>query len=162
MTMAQAQTPHVNHASTLIRGTDIEALIGVTRRLTDLLVAEIAALRAMRPRDIAPLQEEKTLLTGQYERGLKNLQKTVPSLDAMDSELSAELTQSTAQLQDVISDNRRALEAAREVNERLISTIADEIGRQRNPAGSYGPGGAAPHIKPADRKPGPITLDQNI
>lgn len=156
MTAMQAQ------ANGMMGGTDIVSLISLTHRLIDVLSTEIAALRAMRPRDIEPLQAEKTALTSQYERGLAGLKANAASLDAMDAELAAELTQSTARLQDVIADNRQALEAARDVNERLIGAIATEVARQRNPAETYGPGGTAPQKVAADRKAGPIKLDQQI
>ena len=143
------------------RPEDISGLITITRRLTDLLTAEITALRAMRPKDIVPLQDEKAELTNIYESRLKALKDDAIELKQISPELAAELGHSTAILRDVIADNQRVLKAVREVNEDVINVIADEIARQRNPAQTYGESGqAAPKTTLARRQPGPLTLDQ--
>ena len=140
---------------------DISGLIAITRRLTDLLTAEIAALRAMRPKDIVPLQEEKAELTYNYESRLQALKQDAIELKKIPPELAAELGHSTQLLRDVIADNQRALKAVREVNEDVINVIADEIARQRNPARTYGERGQpALNADLARRQSGPLTLDQ--
>ncbi len=140
---------------------DISGLIIITRRLTDLLTAEITALRAMRPRDIVPLQEEKAELTNFYETRLKALKEEEITLKRISPELAAELGQSTQILHAVIADNQSALKAVREVNESVINVIAEDIARQRNPAQTYGERGqAAPNSRFARRQAGPLKLDQ--
>ena len=140
---------------------DISGLITITHRLTDLLTAEITALRAMRPRDIAPLQEEKAELTNIYEARLKALKDENITLKQVSPELAQELGQSTKILCGVIADNQRALKAVREVNEDVINIIAADIARQRNLAQTYGERGqAAPKSTIAQRQAGPMKLDQ--
>jgi flagellar biosynthesis/type III secretory pathway chaperone len=140
---------------------DVSGLIVITRRLTDLLTAEITALRAMRPKDIAPLQEEKAELTNLYEMRLNALKDDAIELKKISPELAAELGQSTKILRGVIADNQRVLQAVREVNEDVINVIANEIARQRNPAQTYGERGqAAPASTLAQRQAGPLKLDQ--
>jgi hypothetical protein len=140
---------------------DISGLIMVTHRLTDLLTAEITALRAMRPKDIVPLQDEKAALTDIYETRLKALKGENITLKQVSPELSAELGQSTKILCGVIADNQRALKAVRQVNEDVVRVIAEDVARQRNPAQTYGEHGqAAPKSRIALRQAGPLKLDQ--
>ncbi|MDP6429725.1 MAG: hypothetical protein QF393_17035 [Rhodospirillales bacterium] len=140
---------------------DVSGLIFITRRLTDLLTAEITALRAMRPKDIVPLQEEKAELTNLYETRLNAFKDDAIELRKLSPELAAEFGTSTRILRDVIADNQRVLKAVREVNEDVIGVVADEIARQRNPAQTYGERGqAAPKSRLARRQAGPLKLDQ--
>ena len=146
-----------------VQSEDISSLIIVTRRLSDLLAAETAALRAMRPQEIAPLQEEKAVLTGQYERQLRAFKAQAISLKEIKPELAAELKENTAVLRTLVADNRRALEAARTVNEQLLQTIASEIARQRNPAQTYSRNGQPERAsRMARRQAGPLKLDERI
>jgi flagellar biosynthesis/type III secretory pathway chaperone len=141
---------------------DISGLIAVTRRLTDLLTAEISALRAMRPKDIAPLQDEKAELTNIYETRLRTLQNGAIELKDMSPELAAELGQTTRVLREVIADNQRVLKAVRQVNADVINVIANDISRQRNPAETYGERGQPARASQlAKRQPGPLKLDRS-
>lgn len=146
-----------------VRPEDVTALLAITRRLADVLTTETAALRAMRPQDIAPLQDEKAELTGQYERRLRALQAPETSFGAIDAGLRTELRERTAALGAIIRDNKRALTAARTVNERLLRTIAEEIARQRNPAHTYGRIGRRQRPTQSSRaQAGPLKLDAQI
>jgi hypothetical protein len=127
---------------------DISGLIMIIHRLTDLLTAGITVLRAMRPKDIVPLQDEKAELTNIYEARLKGLKDDHITLKQVSPELAQELGQSTKILCDVIADNKRALTAVQQVNEDVLSVIATDIARQRNPAQTYGEfGQAAPRSR---------------
>ena len=143
-----------------INAGEVQALIAVTRRLTDLMTAELVALRAMRPKDIVPILAEKSALTGQYETRLRWLKERKPALDALDGTLASELKSATDALNQVTIDNRRALSAAREVNGKLLRTIADEVSRQRNPAGAYARSGAVERIGRVARQTGPLQIDR--
>lgn len=146
-----------------VRAEDVTALLAITRRLADLLTAETTALRAMRPQDIAPMQDEKAELTGQYERRLRQLQAPEASFGAIDAGLFSELKERTAALTSIIVDNKRALTAARTVNERLLRTIAEEIARQRNPAQTYARLGRRQRPpRKASAQTGPLKLDAQI
>ena len=57
----------------------IDDFIDVSNRLTDLMTAEVSSLRAMRPKDIAPLQEEKSALTERYTQYLRAFRSNDPS-----------------------------------------------------------------------------------
>ena len=139
---------------------EIQSLVQVTRRLTDLMTAELVALRAMRPKDITPILAEKTELTGQYEARLRSLKQRRHALKALDPKLLAELKAATETLNEVMADNRRALGAAREVNAKLIKVIADEVSRQRNPAGAYTREARMERVGRAARSAGPIQFDE--
>jgi hypothetical protein len=139
---------------------EIRSLIAITRRMADLIAAELAALRAMRPKDVAPILEEKASLAAQYETRTRRLRQRREALEALDPALLAELKETTATLDAITRKNREALDAAREVNGALIRTIADEVARQRNPASAYTREARVEHVGRAARAAGPLQLDQ--
>lgn len=139
---------------------DVQALIGVTRRLTDLMTAELVALRAMRPKDIAPILVEKSELTSQYETRLRSLKQKKEALASLDPKLASDLKQATMTLNAILSDSRRALNAARDVNAKLIKTIADEVSRQRNPASAYTREARIERVGRGAKAAGPIQFDE--
>jgi len=133
----------MNNVGDNVREADVSALIGVTQRLSDLMTAEIAALRAMRPKDIRPLQDEKSKLASRYEADLRLFSEHADDMIKVDPALVEELKQSTATLRTILVHNKLVLAATRTVNEALVRTIADEVARQRNPATVYGEIGRA-------------------
>lgn len=153
----------MSNAGTNLRDADVSALIGVTQRLSDLMTAEITALRAMRPKDMRPLQDEKAKLTSRYDADLRLFSEHSDDMIKVDPALVEELKQSTATLRTILVHNKLALAAARSVNEALVHTIAKEIARQRNPAESYGDHGQV--VAPTVARPrdvGPLSLDQRV
>lgn len=139
---------------------EIQALVGLSRRLTDLMTAELVALRAMRPKDITPILAEKAELTGQYEARLRSLRPRKAALKTLEPRLLADLKASTATLNAILADGRRTLGAAREVNAKLIKTIADEVSRQRNPASAYTREARIERVGRGARSAGPIQFDE--
>ncbi len=142
---------------------NLSELIELTDRLTDLISAEVAALRAMRPQDIFPLQDEKSALTSQMEVWVRDLREHPEPIVAADPERRAALQHSTTALSSVVTENLRVLDAAQSVNERMFKAIAEAVNEQSNPATSYAPNGdlARPgkqHLADAV----PLTLDQRV
>ena len=113
----------MSNAGTNLRDADVSALIGVTQRLSDLMTAEITALRAMRPKDMRPLQDEKAKLTSRYDADLRLFSEHSDDMIKVDPALVEELKQSTATLRTILVHNKLALAAARSVNEALVHTI---------------------------------------
>ncbi|MGD9536937.1 MAG: hypothetical protein AB7P52_04205 [Alphaproteobacteria bacterium] len=150
----------MNRLAPSIEAGEVEALIAVTRRMVDLIVAELAALRAMRPKDVTPILEEKSALAGQYETRARRLRERKEALKALSPALLGELKQATATLDEVTKKHREVLDAAREVNGALIRTIANEVARQRNPANAYTRGARVEHVGRAARAAGPLQLDE--
>jgi flagellar biosynthesis/type III secretory pathway chaperone len=147
-------------ATALIDAGEVRSLIEVTRRLTNLMTAELVALRAMRPKDIVPILAEKAALTSQYETRFRRLKDQKSALGMLDKTLVAELKATTDTLNAITLDNRRALSAAREVNDKLLRTIANEVSRQRNPAGAYTRSGGVERIGRGARQAGPLQFDE--
>lgn len=139
---------------------EVEALISVSRRLTDLMTAELVALRSMRPRDLAPIIAEKNALGIEYETRLRTLKERKQDLKTLDPFMAEEVRSATKTLNTVVISNRRALTAAREVNEKLVRTIADEVSRQRNPAAAYTRDGRVELVGRQARNTGPLQIDQ--
>ena len=139
---------------------EIDALIAVSRRLTDLMTAELVALRSMRPRDLAPIIAEKNALAIEYETRFRAVKDRKQDFARLDPLLAEEVRSVTKTLNEVVLSNRRALTAARDVNEKLVRTIADEVSRQRNPASAYTRGGRVEPVGRQSRNPGPLQIDQ--
>ena len=116
--------------------------ITVSTRLTDLMTAEVAALRAMRPKDISPMQEEKAELTERYALFLKTFREDDRPIRLADPETRAQTKNTIERLHKVTADNTRALTAARAVNERLLRHVADVVTQKSNPKTGYAPNGA--------------------
>ncbi len=139
---------------------EVRALIGVSRRLIDLATAELVALRAMRPKDLAPIIIEKTELTGQYETRLRSLKQRKAALKRLEPKLLADLKNTTTTLNTILADSSQALNAARAVNAKLIKLIADEVSRQRNPASAYTREARVERVGRGARVAGPIQFDE--
>jgi hypothetical protein len=128
--------------------------------MIDLVTAELVALRGMRPKDVAPILAEKAELAAQYDTRMRKLRDRKQALKALDPALLAELKQATATLDAIMKTNRDALEAARDVNGKLVRTIADEVSRQRNPASAYTRDAKVEHVGRAARFSGPLQFDE--
>ncbi len=152
------------HAQIQDRHDPLADLVNITNRLIDLITAEIAALRAMRPKDIRPLQDEKAALASRYERELTALRDRSAAGIPPEPRLAAELRASTGTLNSVLAENRQVLEAARTVNGSVMKVMADEISRQRNPGERYGPRLGPREQERRDNSVvvGPISLDAQI
>lgn len=138
-------------------------LLDTSTRLTDLIAAEIAALRAMRPRDIAPLQEEKAQLTARYGAVLAQLRANPEMLKGANPARRGQLRQAVQQLRDVIGDNLRALKAARIINEKMIRVIADAVAAQTKPTTGYTAVGTEARTNPnLDSPATPITINEKV
>jgi hypothetical protein len=124
---------------------------------------EIAALRGMRPKDIVPLQDEKAALTDQYERRLRALKEQGITPGSLGPASAIALKESTALLNSLIADNKRAIDAAKTVNERVLHMVAEEVARQRNPAHAYtGDGQLAAARADSRRRAGPLRVDAHV
>lgn len=136
-------------------------LLETSLRLTDLIAAEIAALRAMRPRDIAPLQEEKAQLAVRYGEALTRLRADPEVAKQADPSRRGQLREAIQRLRELVGDNVRALGAARGLNEKLMRVIADAVAAQRKPAPGYTATGTQPRGNSAlDPSAASISVDE--
>jgi len=120
----------------------VRDLIGKCTGLIDLMGRETELLKAMRPKDIVELQEEKTALARSYEQQARQLSTDPACLRAVEPILRDELEASMRALEQASGANERALRAAREANDRTIRAIVAAVMEQTEEGGTYGRDGA--------------------
>ena len=107
--------------------TSVQSFIASVRDLCAVLSQEIAHVRAMRLGAIRELQEPKARLALAYADGCARLTGDPASLAGLAPELKDALRQATAELKKLIAGNARALDAARQVNERMLRAVAEAV-----------------------------------
>lgn len=125
---------------------NLAALIDMSEHLATILTAESEMLRDMRLNDIAPLQAEKINLSHQIGMNQQLLQGNPALLDEADPETLAQLMEVTEALQDIIAENMRLNDIARNVNQRVVKAISDALRDQQRPV-TYNRYGATPNTK---------------
>ncbi|HEY4135706.1 MAG TPA: hypothetical protein VGO34_10880 [Alphaproteobacteria bacterium] len=135
-------------------------LVTVTLKLTDLLTRENEILRSMRPQDIKGLQPEKTELARGYEHFMQELRNTPSLLAEGPQEQRDELREATMRFQKVMTDNERALRAARSVSERLMKAIVAAISEKQVSAAAYSSAGVLNSAGP--RRAVAMTLNKQL
>ena len=121
----------------------VRQLIVLTRRLTDRLSAETQAFADRRPQDVAAGLAETQEMANLYRRDTAHV-KANPALlrDAPLDDRKA-LVEATRVFDTVLSAHARAVEAARQISEGLVRTIAAEVTAARTPASAYAADGRA-------------------
>ena len=122
----------------------IAQLIGLTRRLTDLLAREAAAFEARRPHEAAATTEETARLANVYRHESMRI-KADPSLIAgADAAVRGKLMQATQTFEAALARHGRALAAAKQITEGLVQAIAEEVAAARTARSPYGANARAP------------------
>jgi hypothetical protein len=136
-------------------------LIDLTERLTEVMAREVALLDAMRPSEIGPLQSEKATLSAAYAGAVGRMNKNPALVDEADPGTRDILTRATAQLNQTMADNLRAIDVAKTFNERLIRALGEAVAESRPSTNAYtAAGGPTSTVTPAT--PAPIALDDRI
>lgn len=137
-------------------------IIAVTSRLLELMEREVEFLRAGRIGELTPLQADKLQLVGAYETQLERLRSEPSLYSGVAPVLREELETAMKSLDRAVDRNLKALEAAREVNRRMMDAIVRATAEQA-PGRGYARTGAAPGAAaPAGRQAVSITLDQRL
>ena len=118
-------------------------LLKIMSRLMQLLQREIALLRDMKPTEMQDLQRDKIVLAAAYQSRVKAMREDQSALEATNPELHAALSDAAQRFHETLADNERALQAARQVTDRVLSAIAKEVERQRRDKTGYSAAGAA-------------------
>jgi hypothetical protein len=118
-------------------------LVDLAGRLAEMLARETALVRAMRIKEIGPLQEAKTALTAQYQTAFKALTsahdgKSLPAAIKEQLALSGQL------LATAVADNELALRVGKIATETLIGSIIAAVKEQKKFGASYAPQSVAP------------------
>ncbi len=145
------------------RNKDARELLTLTTRLIDVLRGEIELLRHMEPNRMQELQRDKVVLAAAYESAVTRLKTDMEESEPVDPDLRKDLQAATEVFHKALRDNERALSAARETSQRLLSHIVAEVERQSGHSAGYVASGAVATIA-GGRPTAPlsVTLDQRL
>lgn len=113
-------------------------LVDLAERLAEVLTRETGLVRAMRIKEIGPLQEEKTNLTAQYQTAFKALTSAHDGRSLPEA-IKEQLALSGQRLATAVVENGLALRVGRVATERLIGSIVAAVKEQKKFGISYAP-----------------------
>tara|TARA_R110000868_G_scaffold219607_1_gene470712 strand:+ start:15266 stop:15715 length:450 start_codon:yes stop_codon:yes gene_type:complete len=134
-----------------------DALLRLTRRLTDLIENETQLFRLRRPQDALALQDEKSQLANIYRAEVARAGNDPERFAGASAQAKSLLRTATERFHTSLADNARAVTALKVITEGVVRAIADEAVRQRSTANGYGPG-ATHRVQRSGTMP--ITLNQ--
>ena len=134
-------------------------LLAITSRLIACMEREIELLRAMQPKELRQLQDDKTALADAYRAFVLALKEPDAAAESVNDVLRDELAEATERFQASLSDNLRALRAMRDVNERVMRAVVQALEEPRVQVTGYNQRGA---VKRGRRSPaiGPVAVQQ--
>jgi DNA anti-recombination protein RmuC len=113
----------------------VERLIVLTERLTEALVADIAALEKGRAREMRSIAPDMQQLTQLYNREAGSLDAATAK--AAPAALHTRLTQATKHFRETLALHARILARMRNASEGLIRAIAQDVEKKRSAARPY-------------------------
>lgn len=116
----------------------LDQLIGVTQRLTELMVTETEALKARKLDASSTDWQEKERLAHTYRMEMMDLAKNGDVLLQVPAGLRKTLFEATRRFQEVLVDHDKALTAMREISEGLVEAIAREVATETSGPRGYG------------------------
>jgi hypothetical protein len=122
----------------------IELLIAMAERLIAAIEADIAALKAGRPRELRTTDPEIQRLSVLYSREAAGLDPA--RAKAVPSELRRKFFATTAKFRDALALHARLLTRVRNASEGIVKAVAEEIERRCAPTCTYAP--AASYARP--------------
>ena len=145
------------------RNKDARELLTLTTRLIDVLRGEIDLLRHMEPNRMQELQRDKVVLAAAYEAAVARLKNDMDDSEPVETDLRKDLQAATEIFHKALRDNERALSAARETSQRLLSHIISEVERQNGHNAGYVASGAVATLA-GGRPTAPLSLslDQRL
>lgn len=107
-----------------INGKDI---ITLTARLAQLLAEEVDLLKDMKVKKIEALQDEKLFLTEALEAHKKILKRQPELSDSIPSRDKKDLAAVVDVFEDILVENHRRLQMAKEVNQQVVGAIREVV-----------------------------------
>ena len=129
-----APNPEAGQAAVLVSIT--EELVAIATELTKVLTRETALVRAMRVKEIGPLQGEKTGLTARYQKTFTSL-KAINDGTSLPSPGKERLAVAGKNLATAVIDNEMMLRVGKVATERLIGSIVDALKIQHRTTLTY-------------------------
>lgn len=106
----------------------VKTLIALTEELTAIFDVENASLAARRPREIAPLQEDKARLAAAYAQSIRDIAADRSLVNGAGDALMEKLKSITQVFEKRASQQRALLDGARLAAEGVVKAVADEAG----------------------------------
>ena len=118
-------------------------LINLTQALTERLAVESAAFRAHRAQDVAGGMAETQEMANLYRRESAQAKAAPAFLTVIPAEVRDALIAATQAFESVLAEHASTVDAARQVSEGLVRTIAAEVAGARAQGVGYGASGRA-------------------
>jgi flagellar biosynthesis/type III secretory pathway chaperone len=116
-------------------------LLKTMSRLIEIMEREIALLRHINPSEMQELQRDKIALAAAYDAQTKALRENEEALRSLAPEMQADLLRTTETFQQTLLQNERALKAAKLTTDRVLTSIAREVDKQRREDSGYSANG---------------------
>ncbi len=120
----------------------MQDIVTMTARLAQILAEEVDLLTEMKVGKIAELQEEKLFLTAALDARKRAVQKNPKLRDALNPAQREELRKVVEVFNNVLRENHRKLQLAKQVNQKIIGIIRDVV-RETVSTGLYNGNGQA-------------------
>lgn len=138
-------------------------LIDLSHSLVQVMASEIEILKGGKVSDIEPLQAQKDALSSAYETHMRDVVADPGMFNMIEPDLRDSLKAAATQFEATASENKIAVQAALEMNVRLVQVIADAVIRSAPSASGYTKTGAAPGTAPRTALPAaPATLNRSL
>lgn len=121
----------------------VRQLTALTLRLTERLEAETLAFADGRPQDVASGLAETQEMANLYRRDSAHVKANPALLSSAPLDDRKTLIDATRDFDAVLARHGRAVDAARQISEGLVRTIAAEVTAARTPASAYAADGRA-------------------
>ncbi len=118
----------------------VDRLLVLTERLTEALLADIAALERHRPREMRSPGSEVQQMTALYTREAGGLSPSI--VQALPNDAREKLTAATARFREVLAQHGRILLRVRNATEGMVKAIAEDVAKRKSAQRPYAP--AAP------------------
>lgn len=115
----------------------IERLMALTARLTDALLADIAALERGRPREMRSPNLDVQQMTSLYAREAAAFAPS--AVQALPKDARDQLTDATKSFRDVLSRHGQILTRVRNATEGMIHAIVEDVAKKKNAQRPYVP-----------------------
>jgi hypothetical protein len=125
----------------------VTVLMTLMKRLVQVMDHERAVLKGMRIDALPDLQDEKLALAEAYEIEVARLRRSPETLASLEPHVRAQLHDAMRALQESMTVNLQALVAARQVVDRVLRNIGDNLARSTRSL-TYGARGAAGEAEP--------------
>ena len=139
----------------------VEALIHIASRLISVLEREVSFLREMKSSEVARLQPEKMQLVAAYEDHVRALASTPDILENVSPALHDEFATVAERFDAAMTENRRALTAAREAQDRFLKAVVKAAREKKDTFNPYSQQGTVAAGGKRKGAPGPLSLSLN-